>query len=47
MYDLKAIVYGAAVGDALGAPFEFQGRNTFRCTHMTSGGVHGMPAGTF
>lgn len=47
MYDLKAIVYGAAVGDALGVPFEFQGRNTFRCTHMSSGGVHGMPAGTF
>ena len=47
MYDLKALVYGAAVGDALGVPFEFQGRNTFRCTHMTSGGVHGMPAGTF
>lgn len=47
MYDLKAIVYGAAVGDALGVPFEFQGRNTFSCTHMSSGGVHGMPAGTF
>ena len=47
MYDLKAIVYGAAVGDALGVPFEFQGRNTFQCTHMASGGVHGMPAGTF
>lgn len=47
MYDLKAIVYGAAVGDALGVPFEFQGRNTFRCTHMSSGGVHGMSAGTF
>ena len=47
MYDLKALVYGAAVGDALGVPFEFQGRNTFRCTHMSSGGVHGMPAGTF
>lgn len=47
MYDLKALVYGAAVGDALGVPFEFQGRNTFQCTHMASGGVHGMPAGTF
>ena len=41
------MIYGAAVGDALGVPFEFQGRNTFRCTHMSSGGVHGMPAGTF
>ena len=47
MYDLKAIVYGAAVRDALGVLFEFQGRNTFQCTHMASGGVHGMPAGTF
>lgn len=44
---LKAIVYGAAVGDALGVPFEFQKRGTFACTRMVAGGVHGMPAGTF
>lgn len=44
---LKSIVYGAAVGDALGVPFEFQARDAFTCTQMASGGAHGMPAGTF
>lgn len=44
---LRAIVYGAAVGDALGVPYEFMTRDTFRCTGMTGGGAHGMPAGTF
>ena len=44
---LEAVVYGAAVGDALGVPFEFQQRDTFTCTHMVAGGAHRMPAGTF
>ena len=44
---LRAIVYGAAVGDALGVPFEFRKRDTFSCTHMVGGGARGMPAGTF
>lgn len=44
---LKSIVYGAAVGDALGVPYEFQRRDTFICKGMTSGGAHQMPKGTF
>lgn len=44
---LKAVVYGAAVGDALGVPYEFRERDTFECTGMTGGGAHGMPLGTF
>ena len=45
--DLRAVVYGAAVGDALGVPYEFRERDTFECTGMADGGFHGMPAGTF
>lgn len=44
---LKGIIYGAAVGDALGVPYEFQSRDTFTCKGMASGGAHQMPKGTF
>lgn len=44
---LKGVVYGAAVGDALGVPYEFTERDTFECSGMTGGGPHGRPAGTF
>lgn len=44
---LRGIVYGAAVGDALGVPYEFMKRGSFECTGMVGGGAHGMPAGTF
>lgn len=44
---LKGIVYGAAVGDALGVPYEFQRRDAFACKGMASGGAHQMPRGTF
>ena len=44
---LKAVVYGAAVGDALGVPFEFLNRGTFACEGMSAGGFHNMPLGTF
>lgn len=44
---LRGIVYGAAVGDALGVPYEFMRRGSFECAGMVGGGAHGMPAGTF
>ena len=44
---LRDVVYGAAVGDALGVPYEFKERGTFVCTGMASGGAHGQLAGTF
>ena len=47
MAALRDVVYGAAIGDALGVPYEFKERGTFECTDMVSGGSHGQPAGTF
>lgn len=44
---LKSVVYGAAVGDALGVPFEFKSRGTFECKGMSEGGAHNVPKGTF
>ena len=44
---LRGIVYGAAIGDALGVPYEFMRRGSFECAGMVAGGAHGMPAGTF
>lgn len=46
-FTLRDAVYGAAVGDALGVPYEFRDRGTFECTGMSSGGAHGQQAGTF
>lgn len=31
---MRSCIYGLAVGDALGVPYEFCGRNTFECTGM-------------
>jgi len=44
---LRDCVYGLAVGDALGVPYEFRPRGTFECSGMVGGGSHGQPAGTF
>lgn len=44
---LRAAVYGAIIGDALGVPFEFKKRGSFQCTGMKSGGTHGQPMGTW
>lgn len=44
---LKAVVYGLAIGDALGVPYEFQQRGTFTCTGLTGHGTHNQPAGTW
>ena len=47
MATLRDAVYGAAVGDALGVPYEFKGREAFTCTDMVGYGTHNQPAGTF
>jgi len=44
---LRDLAYGAAIGDALGVPFEFKERDTFSCTDMVGHGTDDMPAGTF
>ena len=44
---LRDAIYGQAVGDALGVPYEFLGRGTFEFEGMTGGGSHGCKAGTF
>ncbi|MGE4623210.1 ADP-ribosylglycohydrolase family protein [Bifidobacterium longum] len=44
---LRAAVYGQAVGDALGVPYEFMPRDTFRCEGMTGYGTHNQPIGTW
>ncbi|KFI53094.1 ADP-ribosylglycohydrolase family protein [Bifidobacterium biavatii] len=44
---LHAAVYGQAVGDALGVPYEFEPRDSFACTGMTGHGSHNQPAGTW
>lgn len=44
---LSAAVYGFAVGDALGVPYEFRDRDTFHCEDMTGHGTHGQQPGTW
>lgn len=44
---LRDCIYGLAVGDALGVPYEFRPRGVFECTDMIGYGTHGQPAGTW
>lgn len=44
---IKDAVYGFAVGDALGVPFEFQKRGTFKCIDMIGNGTWNKPVGTW
>lgn len=44
---MRSCIYGLAVGDALGVPYEFCERGTFECTGMVDGGTHGQFAGTW
>lgn len=44
---LKSAIYGLAVGDALGVPFEFKKRGTFHCEGMTGYGTYNQQAGTW
>ena len=47
MGNLRDCIYGQAVGDALGVPYEFNRRGTFACSGMTGFGTHYQPAGTW
>ena len=44
---LRDCVYGQAVADALGVPYEFRARDTFRCEGMAGYGSHHQPTGTW
>lgn len=44
---LRQCVYGAAIGDAMGVPYEFMPRGSFECHGMTGHGSHNKPAGTW
>jgi ADP-ribosylglycohydrolase len=44
---VKTILLGVAVGDALGVPVEFQPRGTFKITGMVGYGTHNQPIGTW
>lgn len=47
MATLRDAVYGLAVGDALGVPFEFMERGSFECSGMVGFGTHAKPVGTW
>lgn len=47
MSKLKDAIYGLAVGDALGVPYEFKKRNDFLCIGMKGHGSWNQPAGTW
>ena len=47
MPTLRDAIYGLAVGDALGVPYEFRPRGSFTCTGMVGHGTHDQPAGTW
>lgn len=40
-------IMGLVVGDALGVPFEFKQRDTFKCEGMTGWGTYNQPPGTW
>lgn len=44
---LRDAVYGLAVADALGVPYEFRGRGNYAVEGMVGGGAHDQPAGYF
>lgn len=44
---LKGAIYGLAIGDAIGVPYEFQSRGTFNCTDMIGYGTHKQSKGTW
>ncbi len=47
MSKLRDALYGFAVGDALGVPYEFRSRGSFTCRGMVGYGTHVQEKGTF
>lgn len=47
MNELKDAIYGLAVADALGVPFEFRERGSFNCTDMVGFGTWNKEPGTW
>ena len=47
MGTLRDAMYGLAVGDALGVPWEFMSRGSFEADGMTGYGTHNRPVGTW
>ena len=47
MPTLRDAIFGLAVGDALGVPYEFRPRGSFTCTGMVGHGTHDQPPGTW
>lgn len=44
---LRDAIYGLAIGDALGVPYEFESRGSFVCDDMVGYGTHHQPEGTW
>ena len=47
MGKLNDAIFGLAIADALGVPYEFNKRGTFECTEMTGYGTWNQPPGTW
>lgn len=44
---IKSAIYGFAVADAVGVPFEFRNRDQFKCADMVGYGTWNQPKGTW
>lgn len=47
MRTLRDAIYGFAIADALGVPFEFKARGSFKAVGMIGFGTHNQPVGTW
>jgi len=44
---IRSLLLGSAIGDAVGVPYEFLRRHTFKCSDMVGYGTHNQPVGTW